>query len=189
MPVPPAAHTRSSEISFLLFPLHRRRAVVVDDAAAPFGMPALQRLLDDFGNRARRTLDGAGQRIAAQRAYPYQSELRALAGLQRQPLIVDHDQRAVAHHHRTRRRKIERYHRNALAMDVEPDVELGPVRQRKHADAFAAALAPVVDAPRLGPLPLRVPDVPRVAQREHALLGARLFLVAPRAAQRGVSAV
>ena len=64
--------------------------------------------------------------------------------------------------------------------DVGPDVELGPVRQREHADALAREDPAVVEVPDLGPLVLGVPLAELVAEREHALLGARLLLVAPR---------
>ena len=45
------------------------------------------------------------------------------------------------------------------------------------------------EVPQLRPLPLRVPDMRGVAEREHALLGARFLLVAPRAAERRIEAV
>src|SRR6185437_12382618 len=59
----------------------------------------------------------------------------------------------------------------------------------KHAKALAGALAGVVAAPRLGPLVARVPAMLGGAQREHALLGAGLLLVAPRAADRRVESM
>ena len=71
-------------------------------------------------------------------------------------------------------------------VDVLPDVELGPVRQREHADALARADAAVQQVPELRPLVLRIPLALRVAEREDALLGARAFLVAPGAAERRV---
>src|ERR1700687_5246388 len=43
--------------------------------------------------------------------------------------------------------------------------------------------------PELRPLPLRIPVMGGIAEREHALLGARLFLVAPRAAEGRIEAV
>ena len=46
----------------------------------------------------------------------------------------------------------------------------------------------VVEVPQLGPLVLRIPLVEPVAERVDALLGARLLLVAARAAERGVEA-
>jgi hypothetical protein len=49
-------------------------------------------------------------------------------------------------------------------------------------------LARVVQAPEFGALLLRIPVVLRVAEREYALLRARFFLVAPRAAEGEVEA-
>ena len=54
---------------------------------------------------------------------------------------------------------------------------------------LAAADAPVVEVPQLGPLVLRVPLADVVAEGEDALLRARALLVAARAAERGVEAV
>ena len=113
---------------------------------------------------------------------------RRLALAQRQALVVDHDQRAVALDHRPLRGEVQRRHRDVLAEDVEPDVELGPVRDREHAHRFALVDARVVEVPQFRALVLRVPAVLRVAEREDALLGARLLLVAARAADRGVEA-
>ena len=73
-------------------------------------------------------------------------------------------------------------------LHVLPDVELGPVRQREDAKVLARSLAAVVQVPELRPLVLRVPLSEVVAVREDPLLGARLLLVAPRAADRGIEA-
>ena len=53
--------------------------------------------------------------------------------------------------------EIQRHHRNVLRVDVLPDVQLRPVRERKHADALALVDAAVVQVPQLRPLVLRVP--------------------------------
>ena len=74
-------------------------------------------------------------------------------------------------------------------MDVVPHVNLGPVRQRKHAQAFAFAFARVVQAPEFGSLLLRIPLMVDRADRKHPFLGPRLFLVATCAAKRAVEAV
>ncbi len=148
-----------------------------------------EHLLDDGGQRVGRALDGAGERVAAERAEAHRLQHRALAGLERHPLVVDHDQRAVALDDRALAGQVERHDRDVLEVDVEPDVELGPVREREHADRLAALLLRVVQAPELGPLVLRVPPVLRGAEREDALLRTRLLLVAARAAERGVEAV
>ena len=83
-------------------------------------------------------------------------------------------------------REIERHHRNVLDVDVVPDVELGPVRERKHADALPWRDAAVQEVPELGALALGIPLALGAAQREHPLLGARLLFVAARAAESGV---
>ena len=49
--------------------------------------------------------------------------------------------------------------------------------------------AAVVEVPDLGPLVLGIPLAELVAEREHALLGAGLLLVAPAAAEQRVEAV
>src|SRR5215472_14818198 len=74
-------------------------------------------------------------------------------------------------------------------MDVEPHVELGPIGQWKYPQAFALALAAVVEPPGLGTLAFGVPAVLRVAQREHPFLGPRALLVAPGAAEGGIEPV
>ena len=70
-----------------------------------------------------------------------------------------------------------------------PDVEFGPVRQREDPDVLALAVPAVVEVPQLGPLGLRVPLPELVAEAEDPLLGPRLLLVAPRAAEHGVELV
>ena len=85
--------------------------------------------------------------------------------------------------------EIERHHRDVLARDVVPDIQLGPVREREDAEALAGVLAGVVEVPELRPLALRIPAMAGDAEGEDALLRARLFLVAPRAAEGRVEAV
>ena len=69
-----------------------------------------------------------------------------------------------------------------------PHVQLGPVRDREHAHVLAAMHAGVEQVPDFRPLGLRIPLAELVAEREDAFLGARLFLVAPSAADAGVEA-
>jgi hypothetical protein len=77
-------------------------------------------------------------------------------------------------------------HLDALAGDVAPDVELGPVREREDADVLARRVPAVVEVPQLGPLLLGVPLAEGVAEAEEALLRAGLLLVAARPAEDGV---
>src|SRR5690606_7043715 len=123
--------------------------------------------------------DRAGQRIAAQGAEAHLAQLRGFTRLERQALVIDQDQRAVALDHRPRRSEIQRYHRDLLAVDVQPHVQLGPVGDRERAHALALADAGVVQVPQFRALALGVPAVVLVAEREHAFLGPRLLLVTP----------
>ena len=133
--------------------------------------------------------DRAGQRIAAQRPEPHQPVFDSLAGPQRHALVVAQDQHAVALDDRPLLGEIERHDRDVFLQDVLPDIELGPVGQRKDADRLAWRDAGVVDLPHFRALVLGVPGMLGVAEGEDALLGARLFLVAPRAAECRVEAV
>src|SRR3546814_11575644 len=85
--------------------------------------------------------------------------------------------------------KIERHDGDVFARDILPDVEFGPVADRKDADALPLRFPGVVQVPQFGPLLLRVPAVGRGAEREDAFLGAALFLVPARAAKGDVEAV
>ena len=60
-------------------------------------------------------------------------------GSKRHALVVDHDELAVARHHRARRGEIERNHVELLERDVAPHVALGPIRQREDAHRLALA--------------------------------------------------
>src|SRR5690606_8562940 len=76
-----------------------------------------------------------------------------------------------------------------LDQDVQPDVQLGPVREREHPYRLAGVDLRVVDGPELGPLVARVPAVVGVPEGEDPLLGAALLLVASGATKGGVEPV
>src|SRR5207245_1720631 len=92
-------------------------------------------------------------------------------------------------HHRALLGEVQRDDRDLVQIDVLPDVQLGPVRDREHAQAFALALARVVQTPEFGALQLRVPAMLFRTDREDALFRARFFFVAPGAAERRIEAV
>ena len=134
-------------------------------------------------------LDRAGQRIAAERAEAHRPHLRLLAGRsgkRSSSTMISAPSRS------TTGRSSAKYS-GTIGMfsqvDVVPDVELGPVGEREDADALALVRARVVELPQLGPLALRIPAMLGRAEREDPLLGPRLLLVAPRAAEGGVEAV
>src|SRR5690606_1519999 len=82
--------------------------------------------------------------------------------------------------------EVEARHREALAGDVMPDVELGPVADREDAEMLAGALAAVEEVPQLGALVLWVPLAEFVAVAEEAFFRAGFLFVAATAADGGV---
>src|ERR1700693_1821544 len=130
---------------------------MINDAPAALGETALHRLANDLGDGRGAALDRAGQRIAAERPESDRSDLWSLPWFEGETIVVDHDERPAAANHRARLREIERDHGDSLLMEVDPDVELGPVRERKHADALGFPFAPVVKPPRLRRPPAAVP--------------------------------
>src|SRR5262249_44593466 len=53
--------------------------------------------------------------------------------------------------------EIERDDGNLLRLNVEPDVQLGPVGERENANAVALIMAAVIEVPQCRPLVLGVP--------------------------------
>src|SRR5204862_4299158 len=146
---------------------HARRAAL--------GLRRIYGLADDRPDIQGKRFHRAGAADVAYRPEAHRKFFALLAGFRDEEIpILPHDLAPV--------RVVERRHRELLALDVLPDVELGPVRDREHAHVLALVHAPVVEVPELGPLVLRVPLAELVAKGKNPLLGARLFLVAPRAA-------
>src|SRR5207244_4046891 len=117
---------------------------------------------------------------AAERPHPAFHDLRLLAGHRDDERLFLDDQRIAADDDLALPGVVHRDDGDVLEVDVLPDVDLGPVRQREHADAFARAQLAVEQVPQLGALPLWIPLAVRVADGEDALLGARTLLVPPR---------
>ena len=84
--------------------------------------------------------------------------------------------------------EVEGDDRDLFGVEVEPDVELGPVGEGEDADGFAFAEAGVVEGPELGALVFGVPLAGGVAEAVDALLGAGLFFVAAGSAEGCVEA-
>src|SRR3954447_4531533 len=185
----PRSTTCISEVPLALLLLHRPRLVVVDHPALPLGVPREEHLLDDLRQCRRAALDRPRERVAAQRAEPHPLHHRLLAGPQRHPLVVHHDERAVALDDRADVGEVERHDGNVLQVDVLPDVQFGPVAQREGANALTLVHLAVVQVPELRPLVLRVPLVQAVAEAVNALLGPALLLVATGTAERRVELV
>jgi hypothetical protein len=109
-------------------------------------------------------------------------------GFARQGLVVGADGQddALSAHNLAFVGEIQGWQGDLLALDVLPDIELGPVADGEGADMLAGAMQAVVEIPELGALVFGVPLAEAVPEAEEALLGAGLFLVAPGAAQRAV---
>src|ERR1035441_9530807 len=95
------ARDRSSEISLALFLFHRSGLVVIDDAALPFRAGQTAHFRDDRVERIGARSDRTRQWIAAESAEANLPHPRLFAGRERQAVVVDHDQHAVALHDRT----------------------------------------------------------------------------------------
>ena len=83
------------------------------------------------GRRSRR----AGQRVAAERAEAHaahhRASRRARSGMRSSSTMISVPSRSTTGRWRG---EVERHDRDVLEVDVLPDVELGPVRQREHPD-------------------------------------------------------
>src|SRR5438105_6599739 len=175
-----------SEVAFLLAPLHGGfRSLIVHARRPALGDSGQHGLGDDLSRRCGGGLHRAGATDVTHGAEAHRQlfQFRALArdtdgGNRHEQAVPAHDGPAV--------RIVDRGHGEPLALDVLPDVELGPIADREHAHVLALRHPRVVQVPQLGPLVLRVPLAELVAEREHAFLGARLFLVAACSTDGGV---
>src|SRR4051812_21889375 len=155
---------------------------MVDDPQQTLRLLGLNQLLDDFRNRVGIGTDRAGAWRAAQRPHAALHHLRLLTGHRHDERLLLHDQRVATDDDLALFRVVHRHDRDVLDVDVLPDVDLGPVREREYANAFARTQLAVQQVPQLRALTLGVPLAVRVANREDALLGAGSLLVAPGAA-------
>src|SRR5690606_21943579 len=85
--------------------------------------------------------------------------------------------------------QIQGYDVDVLEIRVEPDVELGPVRKRKDADALPLVDATVVQVPKLRALVLRIPLPVAITKGINALLGPAPLFVTPRATECCIESV
>src|SRR6476619_4112336 len=178
-----------SEIALLLAVLHGGLGdPVVGARGAALGQRGGGHLEDDVGVRAGRGVDRPGARHVTDGAVAHEPGLDRLvaSGLAHradgEPHAVPVDDLALVG-------VVERRERDVLALDVAPDVDLGPVADREDPHMLTGAVARVEEVPQLGALVLRVPLAELVTEGDDPLLGARLLLVAPAAAEDPVEAV
>ena len=140
---------------------------------------------NDFRKRIRVGSNRARAGHAAERSHAARDSLRFLAR-QKVALGIDRHDGFAAQHHFPFAREVERHDGNILHVDVQPNIQLRPIRQRKDADAFALIEARIEDVPQLRTLILRIPLSHGIAERVDPLLGARLFFVAARPTECGI---
>ena len=75
-----------------------------------------------------------------------------------------------------------------LALDVFPDIHLGPVGEGEDAHVLAGIESAIVEVPDLRPLVFGIPLAEAVAEAEESFLGPRLLLVASCTADAAVEA-
>ncbi len=78
--------------------------------------------------------------------------------------MIDHHDRLIAKNDVAFLREIQRHDRNLLHVDIEPNVELRPIGNREHANAFPFVEAGVENIPQLGPLVFWVPLAQPIAE-------------------------
>src|SRR6188474_396265 len=138
-----------SKVTLSLFELHRTVLVVIDDAQLPLGLARGDELLDDLRHRISVGSNRAGARRAAERPHSALQRLGSLAGHRDDKRLLLDDQGGAAHDHLAFFGEIERDDRDLLDVDVLPDVNLGPVREREDANALAGPQLAVEQAPKL----------------------------------------
>ena len=161
---------------------------MVDDSPLALGPGGQQHLLDDLGQRGGRRLHCTRKRVAAEGTKTYRPHLRLFPVGEPEAIVIDHDEGPIAFHNRPYLGPVEGHDVDAFQVDVLPDVQLGPVANRKHSDALTPVDPAVVEVPELRSLVLRIPSVVPVPKTEHPLLGPGPFLVAPGASERGIEA-
>src|SRR6476469_8776821 len=176
---------RSSEVALPLAILHGRLGeAVVGAGRAALGEPARGHLGDHLVEGRRGRLDGAGARAVADGPVADRPAGQRLPVTRAAPRTLG-EPHAVAQVDLPLVRVVDRRQLDALAADVAPHVQLGPVGQREHPHVLARPVSPVVQVPQLRPLPAGLPLAERVAQAEDPLLGAGPLLVpAPTAEHR-----
>ena len=101
---------------------------MIDGASLTFRRCREQHFLDHFGQRCSLALNSASEGVTTQSAKANRSLHRSLIRLQRQPMIIDHDQHAISHNGGTFSRKIQWHNFDIFQLDVLPDIELCPIR-------------------------------------------------------------
>ena len=122
---------RHLEVAVFLFVFHRAFAVVVDDTILSLGIIGHQHLADDFGHGGGFRFHGPGKGVTAQGAETHAAHFGGFIGPQREALVIDTDQGAIALNHRPFGGEVEVGHGDLFQVDILPDVELSPIGKGK----------------------------------------------------------
>ena len=76
--------------------------------------------------------------------------------------------------------------RDLFGLDVLPDVKLHPVADRKNSEMFPDILPAIIEAPKFGPLVLRIPLTMGVAMGEKSLFCPCFLFVTTGTAKAGI---
>ena len=161
---------------------------MINHAGSAFGDADGHHFFDNFFDGGGRGLNGAGAGDTAEGAeacehaagfFTWEEGIRGLEG---EDLAVADDDVAFLS-------EIEGDDRNFFEVDVLPDIEFGPIREREDADGFAFIDAGVVEVPEFGALVFWVPLAELIAEGEDAFFGAGFFFFAACAAEGGVELV
>src|SRR5471030_2823057 len=186
-------HDNPLEITLTFLFFHRACAIVIDDPALAFGSSRQEHFLNDVGQAGGLGLDRARQRVVAKCAetdFLFDDALLVLiTEVIEEAIVVDHDPGAIHLDDIAFGREVQRHDRDTFQVDVLPDIQLGPVRQREYTNRLAFVDVAVVDVPQLGALVLRIPAVLVVAEGVHTLFGAGLLFVTAGATKGSVEAV
>src|SRR5258706_2914632 len=175
-----------SGVGFLLAPLHGGfRSLIVHARRPALGDRGQRRLGDDLGGRRGGGFHRAGATYVANGAEAHRELFHFLAFARRSD-VANRNEQAVSAHDGPAVGIIDRGHGKPFERDVLPYVELGPVADGEYTHVLALRHAGVVKTPQLRALVLRVPLAEFVAERKHAFLGARLFLVSAGPPDRGI---
>jgi len=159
---------------------------MINDAILAFGAAHGDELFDDFGNGVGIRKNSSGARAATEGAHAAHDKLGFFARQARDEGLFERQQRIAALQHEAGFGKVKRDDGDVFGVDVLPDIELGPIRERKDAQAFARMNARVENVPEFGTLIARVPLAALIAKRKDAFFGAGTFFVAARAPDSGI---
>src|SRR3984885_1065664 len=164
------------------------REAVVRPRCSALGDPRRRDLADDPLDRVGRGAHctSAGRITDGTEAHRLLADLFATLGAHP---FAESQEHAVALEYFSFVRVIDGRKLDALAPDVLPDVELGPIRQRKRAEVFAWAHTALIQLPQLRSLRFGIPLPERIPEGEDPLLGPGLVLITTCAAKGGIEPV